>query len=157
MLCNLYKKERTLSLPSRERGLKLLSVSASKKERCVAPLAGAWIEICATVQRRFSLSLSLPSRERGLKCQQLIDMKKDLIESLPSRERGLKSGLKAWKRSNVWSLPSRERGLKCHFSQGHENIRDVAPLAGAWIEMTTAFNEPSDFAVAPLAGAWIEI
>ena len=92
MLCNLYKKERTLSLPSRERGLKLLSVSASKKERCVAPLAGAWIEICATVQRRFSLSLSLPSRERGLKCQQLIDMKKDLIESLPSRERGLKSG-----------------------------------------------------------------
>ena len=33
----------------------------------------------------------------------------------------------------------------------------VAPLAGAWIEMTTAFNEPSDFAVAPLAGAWIEI
>ena len=55
------------------------------------------------------------------------------------------------------SLPSRERGLKLLSVSASKKERCVAPLAGAWIEMTTAFNEPSDFAVAPLAGAWIEI
>ena len=34
-----------LSLPSRERGLKLLSVQLFQPEQTVAPFAGAWIEI----------------------------------------------------------------------------------------------------------------
>ena len=55
------------------------------------------------------------------------------------------------------SLPSRERGLKFNSLPNCILCEVVAPLAGAWIEMTTAFNEPSDFAVAPLAGAWIEM
>ena len=45
MLCNMYKNEQTLSLPSRERGLKCRSVRSWIFGIVVAPLAGAWIEI----------------------------------------------------------------------------------------------------------------
>ena len=34
---------------------------------------------------------------------------------------------------------------------------DVAPLAGAWIEIVHLYRWSSDHPVAPLAGAWIEI
>ena len=37
----------------------------------------------------------------------------------------------------------------------HDN--DVAPLAGAWIEILSDSNICCDVVVAPLAGAWIEI
>ena len=33
------------------------------------------------------------------------------------------------------SLPSRERGLKSRFMQEKRESREVAPFAGAWIEM----------------------
>ena len=33
----------------------------------------------------------------------------------------------------------------------------VAPLVGAWIEITLWFRAPAWFRVAPLVGAWIEI
>ncbi len=33
----------------------------------------------------------------------------------------------------------------------------VAPLAGAWIEITERISDSSAYCVAPLAGAWIEI
>ena len=33
----------------------------------------------------------------------------------------------------------------------------VAPLAGAWIEITSEFEDALSDIVAPLAGAWIEI
>ena len=33
----------------------------------------------------------------------------------------------------------------------------VAPLAGAWIEMSEVHKEVTEGLVAPLAGAWIEI
>ncbi len=35
--------------------------------------------------------------------------------------------------------------------------RDVAPLAGAWIEIPNLFSWSSGSGVAPLSGAWIEI
>ena len=43
-----------------------------------------------------------------------------------------------------------------------EEIKDrlidvVAPLAGAWIEIRTNQNNTISYIVAPLAGAWIEI
>ena len=77
------------------------------------------------------------------------------------------------------SLPSRERGLK--FIDDESNIIgvDVAPLAGAWIEILNVcfqnlsypslpsrerglkseslFDKLTPDEVAPLAGAWIEI
>ena len=36
-------------------------------------------------------------------------------------------------------------------------IRSVAPLAGAWIEITGTTTIHASLLVAPLAGAWIEI
>ena len=37
------------------------------------------------------------------------------------------------------SLPSWERGLKCAFRNCNLNIFHVAPLVGAWIEITRNF------------------
>ena len=55
------------SLPSRERGLKLLPENSAQTDTVVAPLAGARIEmrIPRDSARRM---MSLPSWERGLKC-----------------------------------------------------------------------------------------
>ena len=36
---------------------------------------------------------------------------------------------------NLWSLPSRERGLKFDELCLQYELDDVAPLAGAWIEI----------------------
>ena len=76
------------SLHSRERGLKYEQFRKGAAACFVAPLAGAWIEICVSscitflnsvaplagawieirpIQSRKALLLSLPSRERGLK------------------------------------------------------------------------------------------
>ena len=78
-----------LSLPSRERGLKLLSLSLIFGPGCVAPFTGAWIE--TEVRREFD---------------------NDVVSSLPSRERGLKPLSLSLIFGPGWSLPSRERGLK---------------------------------------------
>ena len=59
--------------------------------------------------------------------------------------------------TDIWSLPSRERGLKfCSFASGTAQTQ-VAPLAGAWIEIAKVVLTVFRGAVAPLAGAWIEI
>ncbi len=55
------------------------------------------------------------------------------------------------------SLPSRERGLKCKVNDLKYRIILVAPLAGAWIEITAHIEVELNRSVAPLAGAWIEI
>ena len=77
-----------VSLPSRERGLKLQSFCSIWSPVSVAPLAGAWIEILLSALFLL-LQLSLPSRERGLKFR-LLFRYSDARMSLPSRERGLK-------------------------------------------------------------------
>ena len=78
----------------------------------VAPLVGAWIEITLLIIR-YGLRMSLPSWERGLKYS-IHDQ--DLFQSA--------------------SLPSWERGLKLR--TGTENTLNaiVAPLVGAWIEIS---------------------
>ncbi len=56
------------------------------------------------------------------------------------------------------SLPSRERGLKSLRRRRHPAAdHEVAPLAGAWIEITRFLKVRLSVQVAPLAGAWIEI
>ena len=55
------------------------------------------------------------------------------------------------------SLPSRERGLKSFCSRYFHTCDNVAPLAGAWIEMTEVMTGMVKKPVAPLAGAWIEM
>ena len=55
------------------------------------------------------------------------------------------------------SLPSRERGLKCPKTRVRNYRVEVAPFAGAWIEMPVVLRSKGTAAVAPFAGAWIEI
>ena len=55
------------------------------------------------------------------------------------------------------SLLSWERGLKLRYGT-HESICElVAPLVGAWIEISDIISPLSTDFVAPLVGAWIEI
>ena len=56
-----------MSLPSRERGLKSADNLSFSPYILVAPLAGAWIEICRLEIFGIRFDRSLPSRERGLK------------------------------------------------------------------------------------------
>ena len=56
-----------MSLPSRERGLKLEKEKQIFVVGSVAPLAGAWIEIRRAYTSVTDIIVSLPSRERGLK------------------------------------------------------------------------------------------
>ena len=85
------------------------------------------------------MSGSLPSRERGLKYEFLkIDFCATV--SLPSRERGLKYRGNRDRRGGNRSLPSRERGLKFDEQTGFLGVLDVAPFAGAWIEMAVVFG-----------------
>ena len=55
------------------------------------------------------------------------------------------------------SLPSRERGLKFEYRMKWYGEDEVAPLAGAWIEIGCFYNVCILNSVAPLAGAWIEM
>ena len=73
------------------------------------------------------------------------------------RERGLKFCVCAGMSSGFVSLPLRERGLKYTFGRACLVISEVAPLAGAWIEIPHLLQTYQLQSVAPLAGAWIEI
>ena len=55
------------------------------------------------------------------------------------------------------SLPTRERGLKCEQFKYAVLCENVAPYAGAWIEMRAERLCSGHPYVAPYAGAWIEI
>ena len=135
--------------------IEIILYDRRKNSRHVAPLAGAWIEIISAwwpisrmrslpsrerglksmIQSVFPLmKWSLPSRERGLKF--LYNPPFSLLDaSLPSRERGLKFSSRLIFLSRTLSLPSRERGLKFLFSLPYRSPINVAPLAGAWIEI----------------------
>ena len=78
--------------------------------------------------------------------------------SLPLRERGLKSLHPGNNSPTLQSLPLRERGLKFQKDTCIHTIFPVAPLAGAWIEISILQTaDGTILTVAPLAGAWIEI
>ena len=77
--------------------------------------------------------------------------------SLRSPERGLKSPSARAFSSACGSLRSPERGLKLlDYDAGNQPLQ-VAPFAGAWIEMPFSLGLPTRIYVAPFAGAWIEI
>ena len=77
-----------LSLPVRERGLKLKNFKTWAEDYEVAPRAGAWIETVSYGIWELGFS-SLPVRERGLKRCGSYEDGAD-CRSLPVRERGLK-------------------------------------------------------------------
>ena len=159
-MVSLIERDHRLSLPLRERGLKFLALSFLReilgslplRERglkCfvrfalawslgVAPLAGAWVEI-AQAQTFPPERPSLPLRERGLKCRSLC-FSGARFPSLPLRERGLKFLSFPWPCRLSSSLPLRERGLKSISIARQRNAFAVAPLAGAWVEMSKTNN-----------------
>ena len=47
--------------------------------------------------------------------------------------------------------------MKSVLLQGSSGTEVVAPLVGAWIEISHLFHSPRSAFVAPLVGAWIEI
>ena len=51
----------------------------------------------------------------------------------------------------------RERGLKSYTFQKGESSVDVAPCAGAWVEIANYGDIGKIILVAPCAGAWVEI
>ena len=55
------------------------------------------------------------------------------------------------------SLPSRERGLKYMKRVNIIKVANVAPFAGAWIEMWLYISIFLLCVVAPFAGAWINM
>ncbi|MDK2941727.1 MAG: hypothetical protein PWP56_1240 [Acetobacterium sp.] len=57
----------------------------------------------------------------------------------------------------IGSLLSQERGLKSDNGVVLHHPGHVAPLAGAWIEISRRRSQILKAAVAPLAGAWIEM
>ena len=143
-----------MSLPSRERELKLCRIILELRFSHVAPLAGARIETLIP-QSFATATTSLPSRERELKlatkyypctrCKSLPSRERELKlrphgyrtdsqRSLPSRERELKPGSRAINQNVTLSLPSRERELKHPLCQSSLRGEHVAPLAGARIE-----------------------
>ncbi len=85
--CSLLQE--TMSLPTRERGLKSHIPKLYNFSPKVAPYAGAWIEIPRRRSNRRFRVMSLPPRERGLKFPWARSV---LLNppSLPTRERGLK-------------------------------------------------------------------
>ena len=59
--------------------------------------------------------------------------------------------------SMIESLPMRERGLKFSNLLLVLLFLEVAPHAGAWIEIISDGLDRCEYCVAPHAGAWIEI
>ena len=55
------------------------------------------------------------------------------------------------------SHPTRVRGLKSIIVPLVEDIADVAPYTGAWIEIYDGELDSNTNFVAPYTGAWIEI
>ena len=98
------------SLPSWERGLKLLPLTYINNNRCVAPLVGAWIETSVTGM------LTAPSPVAPLVGA--------WIETL----------VRLAAVTGQPSLPSWERGLKHVKHHARISRKRVAPLVGAWIE-----------------------
>ena len=60
-----------LSFPTRERGLKLPNHGVHNGSGSVVPHAGTWIEITFSILFQFLPFSSFPTRERGLKCYRL--------------------------------------------------------------------------------------
>ena len=102
---------------------------------CVAPLAGAWVEIWTVHRLKITAEWSLPSRERGLKLnKRKLDFPVFYVAPLAGAWVEIPS--KVFEELGGYtSLPSRERGLKLDIEITARATELVAPLAGAWVEI----------------------
>ena len=101
-----------LSLPSRERGLKLTGDENSADQMA-----------------------SLPSRERGLKLSSCGAIP-TASRSLPSRERGLKYSERFESRRGRYVAPFAGAWIEIRLIADRVYFVNVAPFAGAWIEIS---------------------
>ena len=100
----------------------------------VAPLAGAWVEIAHSKTYNSSNYVApLAGAWVEIYDDGALTVK---YGSLPSRERGLKFRRPIAFNVLVPSLPSRERGLKLQLPERLQILQEVAPLAGAWVEIS---------------------
>ena len=110
-------------------------------ERRVAPYAGAWIEIALREQAERKKA-SHPTRVRGLKFNVIIHYKHSVL-SHPTRVRGLKFQPEEITENGGESHPTRVRGLKFSYGNGRRSTKNVAPYAGAWIEISLLLMDGS--------------
>ena len=147
----------SMSLPTRERGLKYIQARPTCWRLQVAPHAGAWIEMTKEYPQRRQ-DVVAPHAGAWIEITSLSLSDSVIAESLPTRERGLKLKKNRKKIKKGVSLPTRERGLKCPGIPDSACPGMVAPHAGAWIEI---LGQPHlllrTIQVAPHAGAWIEM
>ena len=80
-----------------------------------------------------------------------------MIPSLPSRERGLKYGVSLFQILSLEVAPFAGAWIEISTVREVRDAVSVAPFAGAWIEIQSHVNLYNGFFVAPFAGAWIEI
>ena len=99
-----------MSLPARERGLKLTMASPMWCAPTVAPRAGAWIETDLEEGRR-EIYLVAPRAGAWIETWPPFRLYHGKV-SLPARERGLKLVVRLYDHTLQKSLPARERGLK---------------------------------------------
>ena len=152
-----FRRKWMRSHPSRVRGLKSKQIKSPYQHLDVAPFAGAWIEITETGYQKTYISKVAPFAgawiEIGIAMQflfydlvapfagawiEIMEMEwSDIhLASHPSRVRGLKSLIVVTPMMIGGSHPSRVRGLKSEWNTGDHKRCQVAPFAGAWIEIT---------------------
>ena len=122
-----------MSLPTRERGLKLYHSEMLPDHRAVAPHAGAWIEI-SPVFAGVTVIFVAPHAGAWI---EIIEVKRfdDPLHVAPHAGAWIEiAGLPVAHRA-ARSLPTRERGLKSVITAIAERMKIVAPHAGAWIEI----------------------
>ena len=91
-------------------------------------------------------------RERGLKYRVGAEGNRRHL-SLPVRERGLKYVARFDIHSVVGSLPVRERGLKSPMITSTRGRVEVAPCAGAWVEIFLVMIFPPRYTRRSLCGS----
>ena len=145
-----------LSLPSRERGLKLHKAPRTLESKMVAPFTGAWIEILTRVQRQ-AHNYVAPFTGAWIEIyQKLTKAQKylvapftgawiEILQRAAHRQHSQVAPFTgAWIEistkavvvvASLRSLPSRERGLKYPLYARCIGLPHVAPFTGAWIEI----------------------
>ena len=123
----------------------------------VAPLVGAWIEII-TVHDRHVNDYVAPLVGAWIEINVITHGFDVVLRSLPSWERGLKYNAEASECTKIRSLPSWERGLKWKPLPG---IRlEPGRSLPSWergLKLSKITEAKQTVAVAPLVGAWIEM
>ena len=149
-----FRKIKYLSLLSWERGLKFSFSKISDAIGLVAPLVGAWIEI-AIIRWSPDIKSSLLSWERGLKYLTNYQSANQLSRSSRGSVDWNSSGrMTFWK----WLSRSSRGSVDWNYIWPRATAPiKVAPLVGAWIEISLIMSPSSTDFVAPLVGAWIEI